>query len=301
MTLHERLCIMVSMNRLTISKRAQIVAALVEENSIRSTVRMTGIAKNTITKLLMELGPACEDYQDRALRNLPCRRIQVDEIWSFVGAKDKNVPLDEMGKGRGSVWTWVALDADTKLIPSWLISDRSADAATILMRDLAGRLRSRVQLTTDGHKAYLSAVEEAFGADIDYSQLIKIYGTPLEAETLYSPGECTGCKRERVIGRPDPLHVSTSYVERQNLTMRMSIRRLTRLTNAFSKKIENHAAAVAVFYMYYNFARIHQTLRVTPAMAAGVTDHVWELEEIIRLIPERKPGKRGHYKKINSN
>ena len=292
---------MVNINKLTISKRAQIVAALVEGNSIRSTVRMTGIAKNTITKLLMELGPFCEDYQDRVLRNLPCRRIQVDEIWSFVGAKDKNVPLDEMGKGRGSVWTWVALDADTKLIPSWLISDRSADAATILMRDLAGRLRYRVQLTTDGHKAYLSAVEEAFGADIDYSQLIKIYGNPLEVDTRYSPGECTGCKRERVIGRPNPIHVSTSYVERQNLTMRMSLRRFTRLTNAFSKKIENHAASVAVFYMYYNFTRIHQTLRVTPAMAAGVTDHVWELEEIIRLIPDRIPGKRGPYKKRNSN
>ena len=194
-----------------------------------------------------------------------------------------------------------AQNGNSGLIPSWLISDRSADAATILMRDLSGRLRYRVQLTTDGHKAYLSAVEEAFGADIDYSQLIKIYGNPLEADTRYSPGECTGCKRERVIGRPDPLHVSTSYVERQNLTMRMSMRRFTRLTNAFSKKIENHAAAVAVFYMYYSFARIHQTLRVTPAMAAGVTDHVWGLEEIIRLIPDRKSGKRGPYRKRNSN
>jgi IS1 family transposase len=293
-----RSCIIVSMKRLTISKRAQVVAALVEGNSIRSTVRMTGVAKNTIVKLLLELAPACAEYQDRALRNLPCKRIQVDEIWSFVGIKDKNLPLEELGKfGRGSVWTWVAMDADTKLVPSWLISDRSADAATVLMRDLASRLAKRVQLTTDGHKAYLTAVEEAFGADVDYSQLIKLYGSAGENETRYSPGECIGCKRERVVGRPDPRHISTSYVERQNLTMRMSMRRFTRLTNAFSKKIENHSAAVALFYMYYNFGRIHQTLRITPAMAAGVSDHVWEIEEIIGLLPEPVAKKRGPYKK----
>ena len=289
---------MVSMKTLTNSKRTQVVAALVEGCSIRSTVRMTGVAKNTIVKLLMELAPACAEYQDKALRNLPCKRIQVDEIWSFVGAKDKNLRLKDVGKfGRGSVWTWVAMDADTKLVASWLISDRSASAATVLMRDLADRLANRVQLTTDGHKAYLNAIEDAFGADIDYSQLIKIYGNEGESDSRYSPGECIGCKQERVVGNPDPRHVSTSYVERQNLTMRMSMRRFTRLTNAFSKKVENHSAAVALFYMYYNFGRIHQTLRVTPAMAAGVSDHVWDIEEIVALMPEKKAGLRGPYKK----
>jgi IS1 family transposase len=263
---------------------------------------MTGAAKNTVVKLLMDLAPVCAEYQDRALRNLPCQRIQVDEIWSFVGAKDKNLPLKDVGKfGRGSVWTWVAMDADTKLVASWLVADRSADSATLLMRDLASRLRYRVQLTTDGHKAYLMAVEEAFGADIDYSQLIKLYGNPTEPDTRYSPGECIGCKQERVIGNPNPMHVSTSYVERQNLTMRMSMRRFTRLTNAFSKKVENHAAAVALFYMYYNFGRIHQTLRVTPAMAAGVSDHVWDVEEIATLMPEPQAKARGPYNKRISN
>ena len=289
---------MVSIKTLTNKQRAQVVAALVEGNSIRSTVRMTGVAKNTIVKLLLELAPACAEYQDRTLRNLPGARIQVDEIWSFVDVKDKNLPLEELGKfGRGSVWTWVAMVADTKLVPSWLISDRSADAATILMRDLCSRLARRVQLTTDGHKAYLTAVEEAFGADVDYSQLVKLYGSAGENETRYSLGECIGCKRERVVGNPDPRHVSTSYVERQNLTMRMSMRRFTRLTNAFSKKIENHSAAVALFYMYYNFGRIHQTLRVTPAMAAGVSDYVWDIEEIVALMPEPVARKRGPYKK----
>ena len=286
------------MKTLTNSKRTQVVAALVEGCSIRSTVRMTGVAKNTIVKLLMELAPACAEYQDKALRNLPCKRIQVDEIWSFVGAKDKNLRLKDVGKfGRGSVWTWVAMDADTKLVASWLISDRSASAATVLMRDLADRLANRVQLTTDGHKAYLNAIEDAFGADIDYSQLIKIYGNEGESDSRYSPSECIGCKQERVAGNPDPRHISTSYVERQNLTMRMSMRRFTRLTNAFSKKVENHSAAVALFYMYYNFGGIHQTLRVTPAMAAGVSDHVWDIAEIVALMPEKKAGPRGPYKK----
>ena len=290
------------MNMLAIHKRAQIVAALVEGNSIRSTVRMTGASKNTVAKLLVELGYACAEYQDRALRNLPCSRIQVDEIWSFCYAKEKNVPQDRKGRfGFGDVWTWVALDADTKLVPWLLIGDRSADSASFLMRDLASRLRYRVQLTTDGHKAYLTAVEQAFGADVDFSQLVKIYGSGSEVDTKYSPGECVGTKRERIMGNPNPRHGSTSFVERQNLTMRMSMRRFTRLTNAFSKKIENHAAAVAVFCMYYNFSRIHQSLRVTPAMATGVSDHVWEIEEIIGLMPERRPGKRGPYKKRNSN
>jgi len=263
---------------------------------------MVDVSLVTVLKFLKDIGPVCSEYQDQVLRNLPCKRIQVDEIWSFVGAKDKNVPLDEMGKGRGSVWTWVAIDADSKLVPSWLISDRSADAATVLMRDLASRLANRVQLTTDGHRAYLTAVEEAFGSDVDYSQLIKIYGNPAEPDTRYSPGECIGCKRERVIGNPDPLQISTSYVERQNLSMRMGMRRFTRLTNAFSKKIKNHIHAISIYFMHYNFAKIHTTLRITPAMAAGVTDHVWSLEEIVALLEQAEPkgGKRGPYKKQGS-
>ena len=292
---------MVIMNNLNISKRAQVVAALVEGCSIRSTVRMTGVAKNTVAKLLLELAAVCTEYQYRVLRNLPCKRIQVDEIWSFCNAKAKNVPMEKQGQfGYGDVWTWVALDADTKLVPCWLIAGRDAGAAEVLMRDLADRLAARVQLTTDGLKAYLTAVEGAFGADVDFSQLVKMYGAAPESETRYSPGECIGCQRKRVTGNPDPRHISTSYVERQNLTMRMSMRRFTRLTNAFSKKIENHAAAVALFYMYYNFGRIHQTLRITPAMAAGVSDHVWDIEEIVGLLPEPKRGARGPYKKRNS-
>ena len=292
----------VIMNRLNTKTRAQIVAALVEGNSIRSTVRMTGASKNTVAKLLVELGSACAEYQAKMLTALPCKRIQVDEIWSFCYAKEKNVPQDRKGRfGFGDVWTWVAIDSDTKLVPCWLIGDRSAVAAEELMQDLKSRLAGRVQLTTDGHRAYLVAVEKAFGSDVDYSQLIKLYGNPPEPDTRYSPGECIGTKRERIMGKPDRKHISTSFVERQNLTMRMSMRRFTRLTNAFSKKIENHAAAVAVFYMYYNFARIHQSLRITPAMAAGVSNHVWEIEEILGLMPERKPEKRGPYKKRNSN
>jgi IS1 family transposase len=272
------------MNRLDITKRAQVIGALVEGNSIRATVRMTGVAKNTIAKLQLELGAASSAFMDKALRNLPCKRIQCDETWSFVGAKQKNVPLEKLGQfGIGDVWTWVAMDADTKLICSWLVGKRDAECATEILTDLASRLANRVQLTTDGHRAYLAAVESAFGSDIDYSMLVKLYGSAQENEARYSPGECIGCKRERVIGNPDYQHVSTSYIERQNLTMRMSIRRFTRLTNAFSKKIENHIAAIAIHYMHYNFCRIHQSLRITPAMAAGVSDHVWEIEELLEL------------------
>jgi IS1 family transposase len=289
-----------SMNRLSIEKRAALFGMLAEGNSLRATSRLTDVAFNTVAKFLVETGAACQQYQDKALRDLKCRRIQCDEIWAFVYAKDKNVPTDKVNTfGYGSVWTWTAIDAESKLIVSWLIGDRSADSASLLMRDLASRLRYRVQLTTDGHRAYLTAVEEAFGADIDYSQLIKIYGNAGEPDTKYSPGECIGCKQERIIGKPNPLDISTSYVERQNLTMRMSIRRFTRLTNAFSKKLENHAAAVAIHFMHYNFARIHKTLRVTPAMEAGVSDHVWSAEEIIEMVDsfQPKPGKRGPYKK----
>ena len=273
------------MNKLSSAKRAAVVAALVEGNSIRATVRMTGVAKNTVVKLLVDLGEACARYQDETLRNLRCNRIQCDEIWSFVGAKEKNVPADKAGKfGIGSVWTWTALDADTKLVPSFLVGTRDLGSAFTFISDLASRLRNRVQLTTDGHRPYLSAVEDAFGADIDYAVLQKLYGSDPQSETRYSPAQCIGTKTEIVTGDPDPKHISTSYVERQNLTMRMSMRRFTRLTNAFSKKIENHIAAVALYFMYYNFGRVHQTLRVTPAMEAGVTDHVWTVQEIVGLL-----------------
>lgn len=283
MTLHKRSRIMVSMNRLPRDKQIQVVKALVEGNSIRATVRMTGVAKNTVTNLLVDLGKACEAYQVEHLVNLPCKRIQCDEIWSFVGAKQKQV--NNGAAGVGDVWTWTALDADTKLIASWLVGDRGGDTASRFISDLAGRLSNRVQLTTDGHKVYLNAIEHAFGNDIDYAMLVKQYGECHEGgEVRYSPAVCTGAKKEAITGSPDMAHVSTSYVERQNLTMRMSMRRFTRLTNAFSKKVENHCAAVALHFMNYNFARIHQTLRVTPAMAAGVTDHVWEIAEIVDLL-----------------
>lgn len=273
------------MNKLNDSKRAQVIAALVEGNSIRATVRMTGVAKNTIVKLLADVGKACAEYQDKALRNLPCKNVQCDEIWSFCYAKEKNVPEDKKGRfGYGDVWTWTAIDADTKLIPSWLVSDRSAHAASQFIDDLAGRLNNRIQLTTDGYKVYLNAVDDAFGSDIDYAMLVKMYGNDPQAETRYSPATCTGAEKIVVQGKPDLKHISTSYAERQNLTMRMSMRRFTRLTNAFSKKIENHTHAISLYFMYYNFCRIHQSLRVTPAMAAGVTDHVWEINDIISLI-----------------
>lgn len=275
---------MVSMNRLPRDKQIQVVAALVEGNSIRATVRMTGVAKNTVTKLLVDLGAACEAYQVEHLVNLPCKRVQVDEIWSFVGAKQKQVNTG--ANGVGDVWTWTSICADTKLVPSWLVGDRDSHTASRFVSDLAGRLASRIQLTSDGHRLYLDAVEHAFGDDIDFAQLVKLYGNENRdgGEVRYSPAVCTGAKKVPITGTPDEKHISTSYVERQNLTMRMSMRRFTRLTNAFSKKLENHAAAVALHFMHYNFARIHQTLRVTPAMAAGVTDHAWEIGEIVDLL-----------------
>jgi IS1 family transposase len=274
------------MNKLSIQKQSQIVAALVEGCSIRATVRMTGASKNTIAKLLVELGAACADYLDKHLVNLPCKRVQVDEIWSFCYAKAKNVTPEIAAKNpfAGDVWTWVAIDADTKLIPSWIVGPRDGVTARIFVNDLAGRLANRIQLTSDGLSVYLAAVERAFSGHVDYAQLVKIYGETSESQKRYSPAECVGCERKAVTGYPDPEHVSTSFVERQNLTMRMSMRRFTRLTNAFSKKIENHVAMVALHVMFYNFCRIHQTLRVTPAMEAGVSNHVWELEELIGLL-----------------
>jgi len=275
---------MFSMNRLSTAKRVQIVAALVEGNSIRATCRMTGAAKGTVLKLLADLGEKCREYQYVTLRDLPCKRVQCDEIWAFCYAKAKNVPAEKRGTfGYGDVWTWTALCADTKLVPSWLVGTRDADSAYVFMQDLAERLPYRVQLTTDGHGAYLSAVEGAFGSEVDYAQLIKLYGTAPD-ETRYSPPSCIGARRNVVSGFPRTEHVSTSYVERQNLTMRMHMRRFTRLTNAFSKKLENLEHALALHYLNYNFRRVHQTLGITPACAAGKARHAWSVEEIVGLL-----------------
>jgi IS1 family transposase len=278
---------MVSMNRLDTETRCRIIAALVEGNSIRATVRMTGAAKNTVQKLLLEIGEKALDYQDRTLRNLPCERIQIDECWAFCYAKAKNVTPEIIAKnpGAGDCWTWAAIDADTKLIPSWIIGPRDGTTARIFVNDLADRLADRVQLTSDGLNFYLTAVARAFRGDVDYAQLQKIYSK--EATGRYSPAECIGTKRQPISGDPDPAHVSTSYIERANLTMRMGMRRFTRLTNAFSKKIEHHSAAVALHMLHYNFVRIHQTLKMTPAMAAGVTDRLWEIRDIVALLDEK--------------
>jgi IS1 family transposase len=273
------------MNRLTPAKQTQVIAALVEGNSIRATVRMTGVAKNTVVKLLAEIGLACETYQNRVLRVLRCKRVQCDEVWSFCYAKQKNVPVEKRGQfGYGDVWTWTAICADSKLICSWKIGTRGASTAYSFMHDLAGRLANRIQLTTDGHRVYVDAVDSAFGSDIDYAMLVKLYGNDRESETRYSPAECIGCRAIPITGEPKARHISTSYVERQNLTMRMSMRRFTRLTNAFSKKIDNLGHAVALHFMHYNFCRVHQTLRVTPAMEAGIADHVWGIEEVVALL-----------------
>jgi IS1 family transposase len=277
------------MYRINPAKRAQVIAALVEGNSIRATVRMTGVSKNAIQRLMAVLGPACEEYQKRVLRNLTCKRVQCDEVWSFCYAKQKNVPADKQGQfGYGDIWTWTALCADTKLIVSWKIGTRGASTAYALMHDLAGRLANRIQLTTDGHRVYADAVESAFGSDIDYAMLVKLYGNDRETESRYSPGEFVSCRTIPMTGRPKQRDISTSYVERQNLTMRMQMRRFTRLTNAFSKKVSNLGYAVSLHFMYYNFCRIHQTLRVTPAMEVGVSDHVWSVDELAGLLERRQ-------------
>ena len=275
---------MVSMNRLTTAKQTAVVAALCEGNSIRATVRMTGVAKNTIVKLLKDIGAACSKYQDETIRGIRSKRVQCDEIWSFVGSKEKNTTDEKKAEGWGDCWTWTALDADTKLMISFRLGDRTLATAYDFMHDVAERLANRIQLTTDGHRVYLEAVESAFGMDIDYAMLNKVYRSNPEGQTRYSPAKCIGCEMKVISGDPNPKHVSTSYVERANLTMRMSMRRYTRLTNAFSKKLENHAAMVALYFMYYNFGRIHQTLRVTPAMEAGISGHVWSIEEIVGLL-----------------
>jgi len=286
------------MNRLSTEKRAQIVGSLVEGNSIRATVRMTGAAKNTVTKLLVDLGAACAEYQAAGLVNLPCRTIQCDEIWAFCYSKQKNVPDEHYGEyGYGDVWTWTAICADTKLVPSWLVGERTVDDAWAFLSDLQGRLAERVQISSDGLKIYVQAVDLAFGPEVDFAQIHKLYG-PAEGTThqerKYSPNVCTGIEKKIITGDPDPAEISTSYVERQNLTMRMGMRRFTRLTNGFSKKVENLTHAVSLHYMHYNFARVHQSLTIkhedgtrtkqTPAMAAGVADHVWTLREIAALL-----------------
>ena len=256
---------------------------LVEGSSLRATSRMADVSINTVTKLLVDIAEAAHSYHDRTVRNVRVKRVQADEIWCFMGAKAKNAPASREQDGWGDVWTWTAIDADTKLCVSYLVGGRDGWWATEFMKDVADRIRGRVQLTTDGHRAYLNVVEDAFGADVDYAMLQKIYGASDRPDTRYSPAQCIGCDMETVTGAPDPKHVSTSYVERQNLTMRIGMRRFTRLTNGFSKKVENHAAAVALHFIHYNFARIHKTLRITPAMAARISDHVWSYEEIAGL------------------
>ena len=282
--------------------RSQILHLLCEGNSIRSVTRLTGASKNTVIKLMADAGKACAAFHDENVRNVQAKRIQVDEIWSFTYAKQKNVAHAKAAPdGAGDTWTWTAIDADSKMIVSYFIGGRDGECAMWFVDDLRSRLANRVQLTSDGHKAYLEAVEGAFGGDIDYAILHKVYGSsPDSAKGKYSPAECIGTQKHRIEGDPDLQHVSTSYVERSNLTMRMHMRRFTRLTNGFSKKVENHAYAVALHMMYYNFVRLHSKLRTSPAMAAGVTDKLWEIGDIVALIEaeEAKADRtRGPYKK----
>lgn len=290
------------MNRMGRKDRAQILGMMVEGMSMQSITRLTGASKNTVAKLLKDAGQACIAYHDEHVRNVKATHVQCDEIWSFCAMKEKNVPQENRGEfGIGDVYTWTGLDSDSKLIVSYLVGKRDFRYARAFIDDLAERLANRVQLTTDGHKAYLRAVEYAFGADVDYAMLVKLYGDPSghATERKYSPNECCGSIKGVVCGDPDEAHISTSHVERQNLSMRMGMRRFTRLTNGFSKKIANHEYALAIYFMHYNFVRIHQSLRVTPAMAAGVTDKLWSLEDVVALIEasETAPKKRGPYKK----
>ena len=293
------------MNRLSSQDRARILHLLCEGNSIRAVTRLTGASKITVTKLLVDAGKACMAFHDEHVRNVGAKRVQVDEIWSFVYAKQKNVAAAEAApEGAGDQWTWTALDADSKLVISYFVGGRDGECAAWFIDDLKTRLSRRVQLTSDGHKAYLEAVEGAFGADVDYAQLVKLYGAaPDGTKGRYSPAECTGIRKTKVEGNPDMAHVSTSYVERQNLTMRMHMRRFTRLTNAFSKKVENHAYAVALHFMYYNFVKLHGKLRMSPAMAAGVSDRLWEIGDIVALVEaaDEPAKKRGSYKKQLGN
>jgi IS1 family transposase len=288
------------MNKLSAVERAKVLQLLCEGMSIRAITRVTGVHKVTVARLMNDAGRALADYQDAALRNLKTKRVQVDEIWSFTYAKQKNVPTAKAApEGAGDTWTWTAIHADSKLVMSWMVGGRDGDYAMGFMDDVAKRLVNRVQLTSDGHKAYLEAVEGAFGGDIDYAQLVKIYGPTPTPAGRYSPAECTGIRKTAIEGKPDMKHVSTSYMERQNLTMRMHMRRFTRLTNGFSKKVENHANAVALHFAYYNFVRVHKTLRMTPAMAAGVTDRLWDMSDLVAIVEaaEAPAQPRGPYKK----
>ncbi len=285
------------MNKLDHKARAQALQMMAEGVSLRAITRLTGISRTTLHRLLEDAGQAFSEYQDRTLMNLKCKRLQVDEAWAFCYAKQKNVPTAKKApEGAGDIWTWVGLDAQSKLAVSWYVGGRDSEAAMIFMDDLAKRLANRVQLTSDGHRPYLEAVEGAFGSDIDYATLVKIYGPAPEGQRRYSPAECIGAVKHRVEGNPDPKHVSTSYSERQNLNIRMGNRRMTRLTNAFSKKATNHDHMMAIYFMHYNFVRIHQTLRITPAMAAGVTSKLWEIEDIVTVLAkwEKKQAYRGY-------
>jgi IS1 family transposase len=275
------------MNKLPSEKRAQALQMMAEGISLRSMTRLTGISRTTLIKLLEDAGQAFSEYQDRVLVNLPCKRIQVDEAWAFCYAKQKNVPTAKAApEGAGDIWTWVGLDADTKLVASFHVGGRDSEAAGTFIDDLAPRFASRIQLTSDGHRPYLEAIEGAFGAGIDYAMLVKLYGPAPEGQRRYSPAECVGSRKIPVAGNPDPKHVSTSYIERQNLNIRMGNRRMTRLTNAFSKKAENHSHMMAIYFMHYNFVRIHQTLKITPAMAAGVTPMLWEMSDMVRVLED---------------
>ena len=293
------------MNILPVEKRTQIINLLVEGNSMRATSRIADCSINTVTKLLIDVGAACSEYQDKAMRNLTCKRIQCDEIWAFCYCKEKNVAPEQEGiLGFGDVWTWTAIDADTKLVPSFMVGKRDVEYAQAFVDDLASRLANRVQLTTDGHRVYINAVEKALGANIDYSMLVKHYGNAageMQGQKRYSPSSFVSAEKRHVAGDQDVKHVSTSFVERQNLTMRMSMRRFTRLTNGFSKKVENLEHMVALHFMHYNFVRIHKSLHTTPAMAAGVSDKLWSITDIAALVPEPVPVKRGSYKKKDSN
>ena len=274
-------------NVISTAKKVAVISALVEGCSVRSTVRMTGVSKGAVLRLLVSVGAACADYQNRVIRNVAAKRVQVDEIWSFVGCKEKNVTAAKMEAGAcGDVWTFTAIEAQTKLVISWMVGRRDAGCATAFLQDVESRLSNRIQLTTDGHKMYLVAVPDALAEAVDYAQLVKVYGNDPEGQKRYSPAQCLSTKRVDIIGSPNHQHISTSYVERQNLNMRMNMRRFTRLTNAFSKKIENHVAMIALFHMHYNFVRVHQTLRVTPAMEAGISQHVWSIQEVAALCSD---------------
>lgn len=290
---------MPGMNKLPSAKRVQILSMLCEGSSMRSISRVADVSINTVSALLVDAGKACIEHHNRTVVGVKAKRVQCDEIWSFCYAKQKNVKTAKAApEDAGDVWTWTALVAESKLIVSYLVGGRDASYAAEFMQDVAARLKTRVQLTTDGHKAYLDAVDGAFGADVDYGMLVKVYGDPVGALGRYSPGDCIGAEKKRIEGRPDPAHISTSYVERQNLTMRMSMRRFTRLTNAFSKKAENHTYALALYFTFYNFVRIHKTLKVAPAMAAGISNTLWSMADIVALIDARAeaPKPCGPYK-----